>query len=175
MELLLLAIPDKTDAEEEESRLAELLGSRQGGGGGRKKGGRVPSGFARRKEISALELRRVDCCAHDGSIDGLAWSACGGWLAYSCAVGQELATIRLCQLSSGACHEVTEPTSCDTAPSWDPRGRYLYFIGSRDFEPVYDQHSTHRLNFSAAQRLHADPSRGHRFAAAAQALRPSRL
>ena len=151
-ELLLLAIPDKDDAEEQEARLQELLGAQRGGGGSKKKGGRVPPNMEKRREITAVELRRVDCCEHENGIDNLAWSPCGGWLAYSCSVAYELDTIKLCELSSGLCYTVTDPISSDTSPSFDPAGKYLYFIGTRDYEPVYDKQMTHSLTFPTAQR-----------------------
>ena len=149
-ELLLLAVPDKDDAEEEEARLQELLGAQRGGG--KKKGGRVPPNMERRREITTADLRRVDCCAHENGIDDLAWSPCGGWLAYSNSVSYELDTIKLCELCSGRCHTITDPISSDISPSFDPGGKYLYFIGTRDYEPVYDQHLTHCLTFPSAQR-----------------------
>jgi hypothetical protein len=156
-ELLLLAIPDKDDAEAQEARLQELLGARSGGGGGgggrKKGGGRVPPGMVRKREITTTQLRRVDCCAHEGGIDGLAWSPCGGWLAYSCSVGYGLATIKLCELRTGSCHALTTPISCDTDPAFDPSGRFLYFLGTRDFEPAYDQQRMQTLSFPRAQRV----------------------
>ena len=34
---------------------------------------------------------------------------------------------------------MTQPTLRDTRPAFDPEGKYLYFIGQRDFDPVYDE------------------------------------
>jgi tricorn protease len=33
---------------------------------------------------------------------------------------------------------VTPLLRVDRAPAWDPDGNYLYFISTRDFNPVYD-------------------------------------
>ena len=39
---------------------------------------------------------------------------------------------------SGKVHDVTSPLRVDRSPAWDPDGKYLYFISTRDFNPVYD-------------------------------------
>ena len=50
---------------------------------------------------------------------------------------QHAATIiRLCELASGKTYDATEPTLFDLCPAFDPAGRYLYFIGAREFDPV---------------------------------------
>ena len=33
---------------------------------------------------------------------------------------------------------LTEPEFRDSAPAFDPQGRYLYFVSVRTFDPVYD-------------------------------------
>ncbi len=33
---------------------------------------------------------------------------------------------------------MTEPVLQDLAPSFDPEGKFLYFLGARVFNPVYD-------------------------------------
>jgi tricorn protease len=48
------------------------------------------------------------------------------------------AAIKLCEMESGATHTVTEPVLRDAMPAFDPDGRYLYFLGHRIFDPVYD-------------------------------------
>ena len=35
-------------------------------------------------------------------------------------------------------HDVTSPLRVDQSPVWDPEGKYLFFISTRDFNPVYD-------------------------------------
>jgi tricorn protease len=76
----------------------------------------------------------------------LAFSPDGRWLAYCCAVQPDAATtanpdtsiIRIAKVKSGAVHDVTSLLRVDRAPAWDPEGQYLYFISTRDFNPVYD-------------------------------------
>ena len=79
-------------------------------------------------------------------IRDLAFSPDGRWLAYSCAVQPDAVTtanpdtsiIRIAKVKSGAVHDVTSLLRVDRSPVWDPEGKYLYFISTRDFNPVYD-------------------------------------
>ena len=76
----------------------------------------------------------------------LAFSPDGRWLAYACAVAPDAALsanpdtsiVRVAKVKSGAVHDVTPLLRTDRAPAWDPEGKYLYFISTRDFNPVYD-------------------------------------
>lgn len=73
-----------------------------------------------------------------GGLDGVVWSPDGRWLAYSFAVTPSTRSIKLCELPGGATHLVTRPEFRDVRPSWDPEGRFLYFLSYRTFDPVYD-------------------------------------
>ncbi|MDP8923191.1 MAG: PDZ domain-containing protein, partial [Chloroflexota bacterium] len=82
-------------------------------------------------------LRVLDRSDH-GRIDGLAWSPDGRWLAYHFADTAQTVQIKLCRVETGATHAATRPVLRDLLPAWDPAGEYLYFVGQRDFNPVYD-------------------------------------
>jgi tricorn protease len=73
-----------------------------------------------------------------GRCEGLAWSADGAWLAYSFQTGPRQRAIKLLELASGRAALVTQPEYRDFSPSFDPEGRYLYFLSLRTFDPVYD-------------------------------------
>lgn len=73
-----------------------------------------------------------------GPITGLAWSPDGQWLAYSIEETSRTRAIRLYHVSTGKKHPVTRPEFQDVAPSWDPDGKYLYFLSYRAYQPVYD-------------------------------------
>ena len=88
-------------------------------------------------DLEAKSLRLLDRSIHQ-RIDGLSWSPDGRWLAYSFANSQQTAIIRLCEVESGAIHDATRTLLEDSRPSFDPEGNYLYFLSSRDFDPVYD-------------------------------------
>ncbi|HEY4023734.1 MAG TPA: PDZ domain-containing protein [Pseudonocardiaceae bacterium] len=80
----------------------------------------------------------LDSSAH-GRVEDLAFSADGRWLAYSYPDTPRTTAIRLAELATGIVRQVTTPVLRDHAPAFDPDGRYLYFIGRREFTAVRDQ------------------------------------
>ena len=75
---------------------------------------------------------------HADKVLAIAWSPDGNWLAYGFPSTAQKTAIKLCYLESGETHFVTEPVLRDFSPSFDPEGKYLYFLGTRIFNPVYD-------------------------------------
>jgi tricorn protease len=73
-----------------------------------------------------------------GRCEDLAWSADGAWLAYSHQSTARQRAIKLCEVASGHCTPVTQPEFRDYSPSFDPQGRWLYFLSLRTYDPVYD-------------------------------------
>lgn len=73
-----------------------------------------------------------------GRIEDLAWSPCGGWLAYATWTSARHRAIKLLEVATGASTLVTQPEFHDWAPAFDPAGQYLYFLSNRTFDPVYD-------------------------------------
>ena len=74
-----------------------------------------------------------------GRIEGMAWAFDGRWLAYAFCDTAQTCAIKLVEIESGQTAFATRPTLRDTRPAFDPEGKYLYFIGQRDFDPVYDE------------------------------------
>ena len=81
--------------------------------------------------------RLLDRSEH-GALNGVVWSPDGRWLAYSCAATARTRSIKVCEVATGATHLVTQPEFRDVHPSWDPDGKFLYFLSYRVFDPVYD-------------------------------------
>jgi len=73
-----------------------------------------------------------------GRCEDLAWSADGAWLAYSHQATSRQRAIKLCEVASGRCTQLTQPEFRDYSPSFDPQGRWLYFLSLRTYDPVYD-------------------------------------
>ncbi len=95
-----------------------------------------------RNELILVDLEGCNAAVADRSdydrIQDLAWSPDGSWLAYSFALSAQKKAIKLCDLENGEIHTVTDPVLEDVSPSFDPDGKYLYFLGYRTFNPVYD-------------------------------------
>jgi tricorn protease len=70
------------------------------------------------------------------SITTPVWSPDGRFVAYSCSESQRTASIKLCEVATGETHLVTRPEFFDVHPSFDPDGRYLYFLSYRVFDPI---------------------------------------
>ena len=89
----------------------------------------------------------------------LAFSPDGRWLAYACATepggggkaNADTSIVRIAKVKSGTVRDVTPLLRVDRSPAWDPAGNYLYFISTRDFNPVYDALSFD-LSFPEASR-----------------------
>jgi tricorn protease len=86
-------------------------------------------------------------------IQGPVWSPDGRFVAYACAETDRTISIKLCEVATGTTTFVTRPEFYDLAPSFDPEGRYLYFLSYRVFDPVYDM-LFFELGFPRAVRPH---------------------
>ncbi|HHY55395.1 MAG TPA: peptidase, partial [Chloroflexi bacterium] len=119
-----------------------------------------------RQELLIVDLKSSEVTRVDRSewrpIAGMDWSPDGRWLAYGFGVALNATEIRLYRLPEaqpapevGGDHvatpdsappvppqpnpiAVTRPILHDVAPSFDPGGKYLYFLSYREFNPVYD-------------------------------------
>ncbi len=95
-----------------------------------------------RNELLVIDLEAGSSQTIDrsdfGQMHGIAWSPDGSWLAYGFRSTSQKTAIKLCNVESGETYFVTEPVLRDVAPAFDPEGRYLYFLGYRTFNPIYD-------------------------------------
>ena len=87
----------------------------------------------------------------DGRSDDLAWSADARWLAYTFQTGPRHVAIKLFGVDDASRTLVTQPEFRDYSPSFDPDGKYLYFLSLRTFDPVYDS-VQFELSFPRAAR-----------------------
>ena len=95
-----------------------------------------------RNELMTVDLEAATSRVLDrsdyGPIRGVAWSPDGRWLTYGFSFSNQQTAIKLCNLETRETHFVTEPVLEDVSPSFDPDGKYLYFLGYRILNPVYD-------------------------------------
>lgn len=108
-----------------------------------------------RFELVLVDLKRKKSRVLDRSryarMAGMAWSPDGRWIAYGIQRTPHVVGLNIVDAKSGRVHEVTQGVLADVAPSFDPEGKYLYFLSQRDFNPVYDS-VTFDLNFPRATR-----------------------
>jgi tricorn protease len=88
-------------------------------------------------DLATRELQLIDR-GKAGRIAGFAWSPDGEWVAYSVSVSQQVTSLKLWQRETGEIYPLTRPVLADVMPSFDPEGKYLYFLSYRHFDPVYD-------------------------------------
>lgn len=93
-----------------------------------------------------------------GELEGIAWSPDGRWLAYGFPDSPHTSVIKITNTIDGESAPVTSRVLSDSMPTFDPEGRYLFFIGMRDFDPVFD-HIQFDLGFPRAARPFAVPLR----------------
>ena len=106
------------------------------------------------KDLVALTNHRNELCIVDlsvaparmaiaersphGRIGGTAWAPDARWVAYGFPDTSQTCAIHLYEVASGTVTPATRPVRGDAAPAFDPEGNYLFFIGLRDYRPVYD-------------------------------------
>jgi tricorn protease len=109
-------------------------------------------------DVGTGEVNVVDR-SDAGASDDLAWSADGAWLAYTFWTSARHTAIKLHDVANNAGALVTQPEFRDYSPSFDPDGRYLYFLSLRTFDPVYDA-VQFELSFPRAARPYLIALRG---------------
>jgi tricorn protease len=95
-----------------------------------------------RQELISVDLdsgrsRVLDRSRHH-RISGVAWSPDSNWIAYGHSSAEHTSAIRLCKVDTGKILTITREDFSDGYPSFDPDGKYLYFISGRTYNPVYD-------------------------------------
>ncbi|HBB34402.1 MAG TPA: peptidase [Cyanobacteria bacterium UBA8803] len=95
-----------------------------------------------RQELILVDLNTKQSRLLDKSnyfqIQGFSWSGDGRWVVYSCAETQLTFSIKVCHIEDGRIYRLTPPRFRDIRPSFDPEGKFIYFISLREFNPIYD-------------------------------------
>lgn len=79
--------------------------------------------------------KEVDQCERS-EIRHYSWSPDGRWLAYAMNNTVAYSSIYIYDTNSGDIHQVTGWSTDDYSPTWDPKGRYLYFLSNRTIDPL---------------------------------------
>jgi tricorn protease len=88
-------------------------------------------------DLESRQLQRIDRGKSD-PIAGFDWSPDGEWVVYSVSVSLQVTALKLWQAASGQVYPLTKPVLRDVMPSFDPNGRFIYFLSYRTFDPVSD-------------------------------------
>ncbi|MBY0554556.1 PDZ domain-containing protein [bacterium] len=108
-----------------------------------------------KKEVYLLDLKKntskkIEVNEFNRPAD-LDWSPDGRYLVYTSSVDSRRAGIRIYDTEKSQLRFLLNPVSSDYSPSFDPEGKYLYFLSIRDFAPNYNE--THfDLGFPFATR-----------------------
>jgi len=83
----------------------------------------------------------IDQAAYDDAwerwgIQDYVWSPDSKWIAYTKMEISLYDAIFLYSMENKTIHRVTGEMTEDFSPSFDPKGRYLYFLSNRTFEPI---------------------------------------
>ncbi len=88
-------------------------------------------------DLKALTTKLVDTSLQ-ARITSLDWSPDSRWIAYDFPHTEHTSSIRLYSLSENRHLDATRPQFADGHPFFDPKGRYLYFLSYRTFDPIPD-------------------------------------
>jgi tricorn protease len=110
-----------------------------------------------KNELLLIDLRnskmlRIVTSEFDRITD-FSFSPGGDWLVYSKSETDFLFSLYLYNLEKGKVHMLTHTGFMDIHPTFDPQGRYIYFLSYRDFNPVYDDNYFH-LGFPLGNRAY---------------------
>lgn len=72
-----------------------------------------------------------------GDIQDYKWSPDSRFLAYTKAGGNSFSSIWIYSLDDAKARQLTSGFTADGEPTWDPTGRYLYFLSNRDFNLTF--------------------------------------
>lgn len=88
---------------------------------------------------TTTEIDRSDLWMGHGELERMpfCWSADSRWLAWARPAGTGNTAIFLFDTKSGTTHQATSGYFSDAEPTFDPEGRYLFYLSNRHFEPVY--------------------------------------
>ena len=89
-----------------------------------------------------------------GELDNPAWSPDSRFIAYEKTGAARLPTIWVYALDTGKAEQLLADTAPNTSPAFDPKGRYLYFVSSRDFNLVNSSYEFNYL-YTRGARLYA--------------------
>lgn len=96
-------------------------------------------------DIASKAMVVIDESRYSG-FDDYTWAPGSRYLAYSKNMENDINAIFVYDLEAGTKHQVTPGYTNDYAPTFDPDGKYLYFLSLRSFNPVFDANQFEFVN-----------------------------
>jgi len=87
-------------------------------------------------DLSVIDQGLYDDGWERWGIQDYVWSPDSRWVAYTKLEESGYESIFLYALETKQTHRVTDDLTQDWCPSFDPKGRYLYFLSNRTFRPL---------------------------------------
>lgn len=106
-------------------------------------------------EVSTGRIADVDHSRVEG-FDSMSFSPDSRYLAYTKVGANNLPAIWLYDVSQGKTNLLLADTRPNFAPSFDPKGQYLYFLSNRDYQLTNSVYETNYL-YTQATRIYALP------------------
>ena len=101
-------------------------------------------------DVASGELKQVDA-SDVWEITEYAFSPDSKWLAYTKQEPNRYQAIHLYNVADGNTQAVTAGFTDDSEPSWDPKGKYLYFLSNRHINPVMDSFDLQHITLRAGR------------------------
>ncbi len=102
------------------------------------------------KPVDGGTVQKVDH-SDQFEIGSYRWSPDGRWLAYDKLLPNEYTSVYIYDTQEKKTHEITGPNTNDYDATWDPDGRYLYFISDRATNPLIGENDYMDVEFKNDQ------------------------
>ncbi|MFO0872563.1 MAG: PDZ domain-containing protein [Phycisphaerales bacterium] len=89
-------------------------------------------------DTTTREKRLVDTAA-GGEINDYRFSPDSRWLVYTKPLANGYSSVMLHSIEARSVTPVSDGLSSDSNPRWDPRGKYLYLLSKRHFNPILSE------------------------------------
>jgi len=89
-------------------------------------------------DVASGEVALVDR-SEDREIREYTFSPDGAWLAYTKPEVNKHSTIYIHNIAEQRSYAVTTSFTVDRSPTWDPKGRFLYFLSARSVNPFHGE------------------------------------
>jgi len=90
--------------------------------------------------VTVADKKRVEVADDEyGRIGDYEWSPDGAFLAFSLTDPNRNRSIHIWSAADGSVHRATHEGFEEYAPTWDPEGRYLFYLSEREYAPQISQ------------------------------------